>query len=159
MQWASVDLYDEFEGSIATCSAQFRSFGAVSRFCGEIETVSCFEDNSLVRKTLEKDGKGRVLVVDGKGSVRCALLGDMIAAMAAKNNWAGIIINGAVRDVAELANINIGIFALGTNPAKSRKQGAGQSGVQLVFGDAVFEPENQVYCDVDGVLIAPHRLV
>ncbi len=158
MQWASVDLYDKFEDSVATCSAQFRSFGAVARFCGPIETVSCFEDNSLVRKALEEQGEGRVLVVDGKGSMRCALLGDMIAAMAARNNWAGIMINAAVRDCEELANINIGIFALGTNPAKSRKQGAGQSGVRLVFGDAVFEPGSWVYCDADGVLIAPRKL-
>jgi len=158
MDWASVDLYDEFESRVSTAALQFRSFGGRERFCGPVRTVQCYEDNSLVRRALETPGEGAVLVVDGRGSMRCALLGDMIAAMAADNGWAGVLINGCVRDAAQLKRIDLGIFALGTNPAKSRKQNAGQDGISVIIGEAVISPGMWVYCDGDGVLISPVRL-
>ena len=158
MSWATVDLYDDYENSVTTCSLQFRAFGGKSSFCGLVRTVRCFEDNSKVRSTLETPGEGSVLVVDGNGSLRCALLGDNIAAMAARNGWSGIIINGCVRDTLELKPIDIGIFALGTNPAKSRKEGTGRVDEMVSFGDARFSPGDWIYCDIDGVLISPKKL-
>lgn len=158
MSWASVDLYDDFEDSVSTCGLQFRSLGAKERFCGPVRTVSCFEDNSLVRSLLETPGEGCVLVVDGQGSMGCALMGDMIAAMAARNGWAGVLINGCVRDALELKQIDLGIFALGTNPAKSRKQNAGRVDEPVIIGNGLIAPGMWIYCDIDGVLISPKKI-
>ena len=155
---ATCDLYDDHEGNVQTCFLQFRDFGARRRFCGPVRTVSCHEDNSVVRELLGEPGNGAVIVVDGQGSTGKALLGDMLAARAAENGWSGLIINGAVRDSAELAEIDIGVKALGTNPAKSVKKGAGELDVIVEFGGARFEPGHWVYCDEDGVLVAPGML-
>lgn len=158
-EWTTPDLWDAHEGGgIAACSLQFSSRGARDRFCGRIATVRCCEDNSLVRKALEEPGGGRALVVDGGGSLRCALVGGNIARMAAGNGWAGILVNGAVRDLGELAECDLGVFATGTSPARSRKQSSGIAGAELVFGDAVFRPGGWVYCDRDGVIVAEREL-
>lgn len=158
MTIATADLYDEHADDLETCETQFRQYGAVAAFHGEIATVECFEDNVLVRQTLSESGSGRVLVVDGGGSLRAALVGDIIAGLALENGWAGIVLNGAVRDVAALREVGIGLKALGSNPRKSAKMGAGETGVTVAFGGARFVPGQWVYCDEDGVIVAPRRL-
>lgn len=155
---ATTDLYDDFEDSCQTCSLQFRDFGARKRFHGPVRTVECFEDNVLFRQLLGEPGNGAVVVVDGQGSTARALMGDMLAARGSANGWAGVIINGAIRDSAEIADIEIGVKALGVNPAKSAKQGAGQVDVPLEFGGVIFRPGEWVYCDEDGVLVSPNEI-
>lgn len=152
------DLYDDYEDIATTCALQFRDFGGKIQFSGRIRTVQCRNDNQLFRALMDEPGDGAVAVVDGKGSTEVALIGDIIAAKAAKNGWSGVIINGAVRDVAELAKIDLGVKALGTNPAKSVKRGEGAVDVLLHFGGIRFEPGHWVYCDENGVLVAPEQL-
>ncbi|MGB5624960.1 MAG: ribonuclease E activity regulator RraA [Woeseiaceae bacterium] len=154
----TTDLYDDFEDIATTCSAQFRDFGGRKQFSGRIRTVQCRNDNQLFRALMDEPGEGAVAVVDGKGSTEVALIGDIIAAKAAKNGWSGVVIYGAVRDVVELAKIDLGIKALGVNPAKSVKRGQGAVDVVLHFGGARFEPGHWIYCDENGVLVAPKAL-
>jgi regulator of ribonuclease activity A len=118
---ATADLYDKHGESLQSCDLQLRHYGAVSAFSGAITTVKCFEDNALLKSILGEDGTGRVLVVDGDGSLHTALMGDMIAKIAVSNKWAGVIINGAVRDTAILAELPIGLKALGSNPARAQR--------------------------------------
>ncbi len=120
--------------------------------------MRCFEANPLVRAALEEDGAGRVLVVDGGGSLRCALLGDNIAAMAADHGWAGIIIHGCIRDSADIARMPLGVKALATHPLKSGKRDRGLAGVPLRFGGVTVRPGDWVYADGDGVLVSPTEL-
>ena len=155
---ATTDLYDDFEESCGTCSIQLRDFGARKRFCGRIRTVRCFHDNVLFREMLGETGDGGVIVVDGGGSTAIALMGDMLAARARDNGWSGVIINGAIRDSAEIAGIDIGVKALGVNPAKSAKKGEGETDIELKFGGARFRPGYWVYCDEDGVLVSPEKI-
>jgi regulator of ribonuclease activity A len=152
---ATADLYDEHGDRLQSCDTQFRQFGAIRTFSGVITTVRCHEDNALVRSVLNEEGTGRVLVVDGGGSVHTALMGDLIAKLAISKNWSGVVINGAVRDVATLATLPLGIKALGTNPRKSAKTGAGERDVIVQFGGATFEPGAIVYSDEDGVVMLP----
>jgi regulator of ribonuclease activity A len=149
---ATAQVLDEYGDRASVCLLQFRSFGRVA-FSGRIATVRCFEDNVVVRTCLEGAGDGRVLVVDGGGSYRCALLGDSIANLAIGNGWAGIVVHGCVRDSAALDSLELGVKALGTNPRPSRKEGAGAAGVPLDFGGVVFEPDALVYADHDGVVV------
>ena len=151
----TTDLYDDFEESCETCSIQFRDFGGRKRFFGRVRTVRCFHDNVLFREMLSEAGDGAVIVVDGEGSTARALLGDMLAARARDNGWAGVIINGAIRDSAEIAGIDIGVKALGVNPAKSDKKGEGETDVELHIGGVCFRPGDWVYCDEDGILVSP----
>ncbi|MGB5490255.1 MAG: ribonuclease E activity regulator RraA [Woeseiaceae bacterium] len=153
------DLYDDFEDIATTCSVQFRDFGGKKQFSGKIRTVKCRNDNQLFRALMDEPGEGAVAVVDGKSSTEVALIGDIIAAKAANNGWSGVVILGAVRDVAELSKIDLGVKALGTNPAKSIKRGQGAVDVVLHFGGARFEPGHFIYCDENGLLIAPKALV
>ena len=154
----TTDLYDDNVDTASTCSTQFRDFGARRSFSGPIRTVKCRNDNQLLRTLLGDPGEGAVLVVDGEGSTEVALLGDMLAARAASNGWSGLVIHGAVRDSAEIAEIDVGVKAIGVNPAKSQKTGAGEVDVAVTFGGAVFEPGNWIYCDEDGVLVSPTPL-
>ena len=157
-QWNTCDLYDEHENQVQTCALPLRHFGGKSSYCGQIETVSCWEDNVLVKETLSQDGAGKVLVVDGKGSLACALLGDILAALGEHNGWQGIVMNGMVRDSQKLCKISIGIMALGTNPKKSRKDGDGAVSVPLFFGSTIFKPGMYIYCDHDGILVAEKKI-
>lgn len=152
---ATADLYDEHGEALASCDIQFRQFGARPRFQGEIVTVRCHEDNALLKKIVQRPGAGKVVVVDADGSVHCAMMGDKMAEIAVSNGWEGVIIHGAVRDAALLAPLDIGIKALGTNPRKSHKYGAGQEAVPVSFGGAVFTPGAIVVSDEDGVVILP----
>jgi regulator of ribonuclease activity A len=155
MTFTTADLYDEHGEALGSCDLQFRQFGGHRVFTGPAVTVRCFEDNVVLKSVVSGPGEGRVLVVDGGGSVHKALMGDMIARIAADNGWAGIVINGAVRDVAVLAGLPIGIKALGSNPRKSSKTGAGEQDVPVTFGGTTFVPGDQVFSDEDGVAVLP----
>jgi regulator of ribonuclease activity A len=152
------DLYDEYGDRLQSCDTQFRQFGSVRAFHGIVTTVRCHEDNALLRTVLGEDGTGRVLVVDGGGSVHTALIGDLIAKLAISHNWSGVVIYGAVRDVATLVYLPLGIKALGTNPRKSAKTGAGERDVPVQFGGATFEPGATLYGDEDGIVVLPAAL-
>jgi regulator of ribonuclease activity A len=158
VEFTTADLVDDFGDELTGCVTQFVSYGGRSRFFGPVETVRCFEDNALVKRILRTPGEGRVLVVDGRGSLRTALMGDMIAASAVAHGWAGVVIHGAVRDVVALGALDLGIVALGSNPRKSAKDGAGETGVSVEFGEAVFRRGAWLYCDEDGIVLAGHRL-
>ena len=156
--WNTCDLYDQFEGQVQTNQAPLVHFGGNRSFCGAVSTVECFEDNVKLRQAMEEQGSGRVLVVQGHGSRACALMGDMIATMGMKNGWSGIVINGMIRDVGAIAELNWGVMALGSNPAKSRKLGIGARDQVIRFGGVHFEPGAYIYCDEDGVLVGARRL-
>jgi len=151
---STCDLLDE-RPELGCCIAPLRPFGGRREFSGEIATVSCFEDNVVMREVLAEPGAGRVLVVDGGASVAIALLGDAMAARAAEAGWAGLILNAAVRDVEALAKIDLGLLALAGVPRRSRKDGIGAAGVPLTFGGATFQPGGTVWCDADGIVVAP----
>jgi len=150
----TADLYDSYGDALQVAAPGFRDFGKRDGFCGPIATVKVFDDNSRVRKALEGSGRGRVLVVDGGGSMRCALVGDVLAQLAIDNGWAGIIVNGCIRDSAEIDEMDIGIKALATNPVKSLKRGEGQSELTVIFAGVAFEPEHYVYADRDGIVVS-----
>ncbi len=158
MPFRTADLCDAHESAVRVAEPIFRDYGGEPDFCGPIATVKVYEDNVLVRRALETPGRGRVLVVDGGGSLRYALVGDMLAGLAQANGWAGIVVNGCVRDAAELANIPIGIKALATNPLKSKKGGAGEIDVPVTFAGLTFAPGEYLYADGDGVLVATSEL-
>ena len=151
---STADLLDEHGDAADVCLIQFRSYGAPS-FSGAVETVRCAEDNVLVRAQATSPGEGRVLVVDGGGSMRCALVGDNIALLARDNGWSGLVINGCVRDTKALGSLGIGVLALGSNPRPSRKDGRGAVGVPVTFGGITFLPGSLLYADDDGVVVVP----
>ena len=156
---ATTDLCDANEaqlldGRLRVLQPVFQPYGASPRFSGPIATLRCFEDNTLVRTALEEPGQGRVLVVDGGGSLRCALLGGNLAKLADRNGWAGVLINGCVRDVEEIAECNVGVRALASHPRKSDKRGGGVRDVPVEFAGARIAPGEWCYADRDGVLIA-----
>ena len=150
---STADLYDEHGDDLQSCSLQFRHYGGRSSFEGVITTIRCHRDNAIVKSTLTEDGSGRVLVVDGGGSLESALMGDLIAASAVTNGWSGVVIHGAVRDVAALGELPLGVLALGSNPRKSAKDGVGERDVVVSFGGVDFTPGQRLYADEDGVLV------
>lgn len=150
---STADLYDERGASLQSVALQFQDIGGVTGFTGPIRTVRCHQDNALVKKTLGTPGNGAVLVVDGSGSLETALVGDIIAGLAADNGWAGLIIHGAIRDRVALGTLPIGVKALGSNPAKSARDGVGEVDVVVTFGGVVFRPGAVVWCDADGILV------
>lgn len=147
------DRYDEYRERAIVCELPLRQFGGVRAFSGEIATIRCREDNVLVKQRVAEPGNGRVLVVDAGGSFRCALVGDKIAGRALESGWAGLVINGCVRDVEALATLAIGIKALGTCPRPSNKDGGGAVDVPVVFGAATFRPGAMLWSDEDGILV------
>lgn len=151
---ATADFCDASPEAARVALPLFRDYGGTRAFGGPVATIKCFEDNSLVRAALETPGAGRVLVVDGGGSLRCALLGDMLAALAAQNDWAGVVVNGCVRDAAALAKIAVGVKALATCPLKSVKRGAGMRDVPVRFAGVEFAPGRSLYADEDGIVVA-----
>ena len=150
---ATADLVDEIGEDVRSCDLQFTQYGARSSFAGHVRTVRCFQDNALLKSVLSEPGDGAVLVIDGDGSLHTALVGDLIAELGRSNGWAGIIVNGAVRDAATLRTMDIGIKALGTNPRKSSKTGAGERDVDVTFGGVTFVPGETVYSDDDGIVV------
>ncbi len=156
----SCDKYENDESvGLRVLDSIFTNYGGLKQFYGKVVTIKCFEDNSLLKELAGTPGKGRVIVMDGGGSLRRAILGDMIAANAVKNGWAGLIINGCVRDVDELATINIGVKALNTHPIKTEKRGIGDSNVAVTFAGQTIKPGQWIYADNNGVLITNKELV
>lgn len=149
----TADLVDDIGSDVRSCDVQFRQFGGRAEFAGPISTVRCFQDNALLKSVLSEPGNGGVLVIDGAGSLHTALVGDVIAELARSNGWAGLIVNGAVRDAATLRGLQIGIKALGTNPRKSTKTGAGDRDVDITLGGITFAPGEIAYSDDDGIVV------
>jgi regulator of ribonuclease activity A len=149
----TADLVDDIGSDVRSCDLQFNQYGGLAQFAGPITTVRCFQDNALLKSVLSEPGDGGVLVIDGDGSLHTALVGDLIAGLGVDNGWAGLIINGAVRDAAALRTLPIGIKALGTNPRKSAKTGDGQRDVAVEFGGVVFAPGEIAYSDDDGIVV------
>ncbi|KAA1429843.1 ribonuclease E activity regulator RraA [Mycolicibacter arupensis] len=149
----TADLVDEIGPDALSCDVQFRQLGGRTEFAGRITTVRCFQDNALLKSVLSEPGDGGVLVIDGGGSLHTALVGDVIAELARGNGWAGLIVHGAVRDAATLRTLDLGIKALGTNPRKSTKTGAGERDVVLDFGGVTFVPGAVAHSDDDGIVV------
>jgi regulator of ribonuclease activity A len=159
MTFATADLVDRFDSQLQSCETQLRQLGGRRVFHGRITTVRCFQDNVLLKRALGEPGQGRVLVVDGGGSLGTALLGDMIAGIALASGWEGVVVHGAVRDTAALATVPVGLKALGSNPRKSRKTGAGEVDVPVTFGTVTFTPGHWLYSDDDGIVVAATELL
>ena len=159
MSFKTADLCDEYPDSLQICEPGFASYGGKPRFFGQISTIKCFEDNSLVREAVAEPGEGRVLVVDAGGSKRCAMLGDMLAAKAAAEGWSGVLMYGLIRDSAEIAQMDLGVKALGTCPQKSVKKGVGERDVVVRFGGVTFVPGEYLYADEDGFVCSSTALL
>ena len=159
MDFKTAYLCDEFEQSVSVAEPLLRDHGGSTSFYGNLATVNVFEDNVLVREALETDGQGRVLVVDGGGSMRCALVGDRLAQLAHENGWAGIVVDGCIRDSDEISRIPVGVKARHTVPKKSAKRGIGERGVPVRFAGLTFTPGHYLYADPDGIVIADRDLL
>lgn len=153
MAQATADLADREGPEVRSCDVQFRNLGGRAAFEGRIRTVTCFQDNALLKKVLSEPGDGQVLVIDGGGSLHAALIGDVIAEIGRSSGWSGVIINGAVRDSAVLAGMDFGVKALGTNPRKSTKTGEGTVDEVVELGGVRFVPGEYVVSDQDGVVV------
>ena len=158
MSFLTADLFDAHGDRLRICEVQFREFGGTRRFHGPVRTIKTFEDNALIKRTLSERGQGAVLVIDGGASLRCALIGDVIAALADRNGWAGVVVYGAVRDTAALGRLGLGIKALGSNPRKSGKSGAGELDGPISFGGVDFAAGDWLYGDEDGIVVSEHAL-
>lgn len=160
--FSTCDICDAHEAdqppSFAVLPPVFRDFGTAVRFCGPVSTVRCFEDNSRVKEAVDSPGKGRVLVVDGGSSVRRALVGGNLAVAAARNGWAGIVVDGAVRDALELKAAGVGIKALALMPHRSTKRNEGQRDVPVVIQGVPVRPGFWLYADEDGIVVSAHPL-
>lgn len=151
------DIADAHPDFVQALELDFRNYGGVSQFCGQAVTIKCHEDNSLVKALVDTPGEGRVIVVDGGGSRRRALLGDMLAEKAASNGWVGLIINGVIRDVDQIGATSLGVQALGTIPLKTEKLGVGQQQIPVHMGGVTVHPGDWIYADNNGVLVATRQ--
>ncbi len=158
MSVALADLYDRYGEELRVAAPIFQDFGGNVEFEGPVSIIKVFEDNTLVRAALEQPGNGRVLVVDGGGSLRCALVGDMLGELAVKNGWAGILVYGCVRDAVPLRALPVGIKALATNPRKSVRRGEGIADLAVRFAEISINPGDYLYADRDGVIVAEQKL-
>ena len=159
MSFKTADLCDEYTGQVQILVPGLRNFGGKSRFHGPIVTVESLNDNSRVREQIWSAGEGRVLVIDNQASMSCAMLGDMMAAKAIENGWAGVVINGCIRDSVDIAGMDLGVKALATNPRRSVKEGRGEVDIELEFLGAVFRPGEYLYSDEDGILLSAKALL
>lgn len=159
MSFVTCDLCDDHPDDVRVCEPMFGSFGGRETFGGEIVTVKCHEDNSRVKELLATPGYGKVLVVDGGGSLRCALMGDMIGESAVQNGWEGVIVYGCVRDVDALAELDLGVHAIAAIPLKSVRKGAGETGLNITFGGVTFVQGQHVYADNNGVIVSGKKLL
>ena len=159
MMKSTPDLCDQYPDLIQVVAPMFKNYGGRESFGGEIVTVKCFEDNSCVKQLVGSQGQGRVMVVDGGGSMRRACLGDMLAEKAAVNGWSGLIIYGCIRDVDEIMATDIGVQALGTHPMKTAKKGIGETQIPVTFGGVTFNPGHYVYADNNGIVVASQPLL
>ena len=158
MDFKTTDLCDNFSDRLQIAEPIFFFFFGELMFCGSIVTLKVFEDNSLVREVLQEPGNGRVLVVDGGGSQRCALLGDQIAELAKENDWAGVVVNGCIRDSSAISELSLGVKALGVCPLKSIKRGAGERDILVRFAGVNFIPGYSLYADEDGLIVSEKPL-
>lgn len=149
----TADLVDIIGDDVRSCDTQFSDLGGTTEFAGPITTVKCFQDNALLKSILGEDNPGGVLVIDGDASVHTALVGDIIAGLGKDHGWAGVIVNGAIRDSAVIAEMDFGCKALGTNPRKSTKTGEGDRDIPVSIGGVEFIPGHIAYCDSDGIVI------
>ncbi|MFT5717480.1 MAG: regulator of ribonuclease activity A [Oleiphilaceae bacterium] len=152
------DLCDEYPDLVQVLAPMLSTYGGIDAFGGEIVTVKCFEDNSIVKEQVSLPGHGKVIVVDGGGSMRNALLGDMLAEKAAENGWAGLVIYGCIRDVDIIRQTKLGVQAMNTHPRKTEKRGLGDLNIPVTFGGVTFIPGHYVYADNNGVIISPEKL-
>ena len=152
------DLCDAHPDKVRIVEPLFTNYGGHPAFFGEIVTVKCHEDNSVVKEQVGTEGNGRVLVVDGGGSLRCALLGDMLAEKAAENGWAGLVIYGCIRDVDEIRKTPLGVQALRTIPIKSNRKGRGDLNIPITFGGVTFTPGEYIYADNNGIIVSAEPL-
>src|SRR5690625_3797421 len=159
MTFKTADLCDEFSDQLHICKQSFVSYGKKTTFSGPISTVKVLEDNVLVEQALKTIPKGHVLVVDGGGSINCALLGDRLAGIALERELGGIIVYGCIRDTAQIAAMDIGVLALRSNPLRSGKEGKGKTNSTVMFGEVAWEPGHFVYVDEDGVIISEKHLL
>lgn len=159
MMKSTPDLCDQYPELIQVVEPMFSNYGGRERFGGEIVTVKCFEDNSVVKQLVATEGQGRVMVVDGGGSMRRACLGDMLAEKASANGWSGLIIYGCIRDVDEIMATDIGVQALGTHPMKTAKKGIGETQIPVTFGGVTFYPGHYIYADNNGIVVASQPLL
>ncbi|WP_127902421.1 ribonuclease E activity regulator RraA [Solirhodobacter olei] len=155
----TADIHDAFSSEVEVCSLSFLILGRKRSFFGPVATLQCFEDHALLKSELEMPGKGRVLVVDGGGSLQSALFGDKMAGLLFHNDWAGIIIHGAIRDRDEIDCLEVGVRCLGVTPRRSAGAGIGSQEVPVEIGGTTFRPGDYVYCDADGLLISRRALV
>lgn len=153
MPISTPDICDQYGDRVQVAEPLFRHYGKVTAFGGEAATVRCFEDNSRVAEMVRTAGEGKVLVVDGGGSRRRSLLGDNLALAAVENGWSGILVFGCVRDVEELADMSLGVLALGAIPRKTEKRNQGEVGVPVSFAGVTIEPGSFVYADLSGVVV------
>ena len=155
----TADIADIYGNDVVSCDTQMRDFGGKTDFAGRIVTIRCFQDNQLVKEMLNSPGEGKVLVVDAGGNTQTAMVGDKIAQAAVDNGWRGIVVNGAIRDSAGIAQLPIAVKAIGTNPRKSAKDGLGVMEVPLTFGGVTFIPGHTLYADGDGIILMPEPLM
>lgn len=158
MQDLLPEICDQFADTVRILPPMFTNFGAKATFYGEVVTVKAFEDNSKIRELVSQHGAGKVIVVDGGGSLRHAMLGDMLAHKAADNEWQGIIINGCVRDVNAMVKIDLGVQALAAHPLKTEKRGLGDINVAITIGGVLIEAGQYIYADANGVLVSDKAL-
>lgn len=158
MTFKTADLCDEHAAAVDIAEPIFRDFGGRRSFYGRIATLKVFEDNTLVRQALEKPGDGQILVVDGGGSTRCALVGDVLAQLAVDNGWTGLVVYGCIRDSAAIAELPLGLKALHAVPNKSQKRGEGQPNLPVRFAGVTFKPGNYLYADPDGIIVSTDPL-
>jgi len=158
VEYVLPDLCDEYPDLVQVVEPQFSNFGGRESFGGEIVTIKCFEDNSLIADHVNDEGTGRVLVVDAGGSLRCGMLGDNLALKAAGNGWQGIIVYGCIRDVDIIGETDLGVQALACHPMKSVKKNIGEYGVTVSFGGVAFQPGHYVYADNNGIIVSPRAL-
>ncbi|MHC8441682.1 MAG: ribonuclease E activity regulator RraA [Candidatus Eutrophobiaceae bacterium] len=157
--FATADLCDIHGDKLQIAMPVLRHYGARKRFAGRISTVKSYEDNSLVREATTEAGAGRVLVVDGGGSLNCAMLGDMLAERAMKNGWEGIVLSACIRDSVRISKLDIAVMALAINPRKSVKLGAGCRDIPVHFSDVIFVPDEWLYADEDGIVLSQETLL
>lgn len=162
MSFKTPDLCDQYEAdlgkTVRVVAPMFQRYGARPAFSGQIVTLKLFEDNSLVREVFSEPGHGKVLVIDGGGSLRCALVGDQLAILAQKNGWEGVVVYGCIRDSGDINGIDLGVRALNTHPQKTLKKGIGDRHVPVTFGGVTFQPGEYLYADADGILVADRPL-
>ncbi|ORU91478.1 MAG: ribonuclease activity regulator protein RraA [Cycloclasticus sp. symbiont of Poecilosclerida sp. N] len=159
MTFKTADLCDDISDDLQIVIPMFQSFGGNARFSGRIQTVKVFEDNVLVREKLSEIVSGDILVIDGGGSLRCALLGGTLAEMGVKNGWAGVVVYGCIRDSFDINAMDIGIRAIQTNPLKSIKKGCGDKNIAMTFAGATFNPGEYLYADEDGIILSKMAIV